>query len=989
MIADVSRLGSQTPLVARRNEMRTLQSAAARARSGRPAVALLSGDAGVGKSRLLSELLSSAGETGDVVVIGRCLETAEAALPYLPFVEAVSQLAELEPNFIDDAGALRALLPQRRQGAAEVRDLGQLELFDALRAALDRFAADRTVVLALEDLHWSDRSSRDLFSFLASRLSTQRLLMVATYRSDDLHRRHPLRPLLAELVRLPTVERLHLDAFDRADARSFVRRLAADSLDETAVGEIAARSEGNAFMAEELVLASSSGAPQDLADVLLSRMERLPTGAQQLMRLAAAIGRRFSHDRLCASATASAAELDDALREAVTHSIVVPDEAGQSYAFRHALLHEAVYSDLLPGERSRLHRQVAQTLADDRHPGAAAQLARHSMESHDFDVALTASVRAAQEAEELAAPAEALAHLERALQLWPQATDPEPDCKADELDLTVRAAKAAGASGEPDRAAAWSRSAIALADRCGDPMRAATVRRRYAEYLLTLDGYEQRAYDAALEAWTLISDSDPSAEKAWAQGTLSRTALALRPPEEAQQLAAQAAATARAVPGEGPQTAACADALVTEAVALGKRRPDPKEVLDRLFEAATLARRVDAHEVELRALFHRAMTLFVAGELAEVLTELDSAAAHAARNGLTWSPYGLETAVLQVVCRFLAGDWDGATAAAEPAGEEVSRTVTTRLSAAELLVAVGRGCFDLADRRLAYLRRHWRIDQQVMSQVGLCGAELEAWRGRARESADYAEEAMARLPQIAPWHPVGISLCTVGVSAYADLAADARRDGDDAAAQQAATAGEALASLAHETVSRLAATSRTLGPEGQAWRQRMQAEVARLHGEDDPALWRAVSQAFEYGEVYRKAHADWRCAAALLAGGDADDRAEAARRLQAAAAVADDLRAEPLRAAVSSVIERARLGGTSDAANHSSTLFTPREAAVLRLVSEGLTNRQIGAQLYISEKTVSVHLSRAMAKLGVGSRAEAVSAAYTQGYLTPATANES
>ncbi|MQA27679.1 MAG: AAA family ATPase, partial [Micromonosporaceae bacterium] len=400
-MADMARLGSGIPLVARRVELRTLHEALRRARAGQSGGLLLSGDAGVGKSRLLTELLTIARDEGAAVVTGRCLDTAEASLPYLPFAEAVRQLAEHDPELIIGHPALRRLLPEhhpRAAAGADDHEMGQLQLFDALHSALGHFAAKQPTVLAIEDLHWADRSSRDLLAFLLSRLSGQRLLVVGTFRSDDLHRRHPLRPLLAELVRLPAVERLHLEPFSPADAHRFVRSLAEQTLPEDVVRDIAERSEGNAFVAEELISASTSDVPHELAQVLLARVERLSPATQHAVRLASVVGRRFSHQVLSAAAEAPAEELEPALREAVAHNVLVAEDSAEAYAFRHALLREAVYTDLLPGERSRLHRQVANALAGDESPGAAAGLAHHSMESHDLAGALAASVRAAREA---------------------------------------------------------------------------------------------------------------------------------------------------------------------------------------------------------------------------------------------------------------------------------------------------------------------------------------------------------------------------------------------------------------------------------------------------------------------------------------------------------------------------------------------------------------------------------------------------------------
>ena len=200
-MTDVARLGVGIELVGRRAELAELTGALARAAGGRPSGVLLAGDAGVGKSRLLAELVEHASGLGHPVLIGRCLDTAESALPYLPFTEIVGRLADTRSELVARHAALRALLPGRHardEQAVEDRRFGQVRVFDAVLSVLDELTADAPALVLLEDLHWADRSSRDLLAFLLSRLSGQHLLLVASYRTDDLHRRHPLRPMLAE-----------------------------------------------------------------------------------------------------------------------------------------------------------------------------------------------------------------------------------------------------------------------------------------------------------------------------------------------------------------------------------------------------------------------------------------------------------------------------------------------------------------------------------------------------------------------------------------------------------------------------------------------------------------------------------------------------------------------------------------------------------------------------------------------------------------------
>lgn len=981
MIMDMPRLGSDLPLFAREGELATLRDALGQARSGRPAAVMVSGDAGVGKSRLLHEFSTNPGD-GVLVVTGHCLDTADSALPYLPFAEAVGSLSRLRPELIDRHPGLRTLLPGQAQSSEG--ELGRLGLFEALHAALAELAAEKPLVLLIEDLHWADRSSRDLLAFLTSRLSFQRILIVGTYRSDALHRSHPLRPLLAELVRLPAVQRLHLEPFNPQVSLHFVRELNS-GLDEETASKIATASEGNAFLAEELASAETHTVTFELAEVLLARTERLPEAAQQVVRLASVIGRVFTYRRLNAAVWSlldetgikHERELDEALRAAISHGIIVQKSA-DLYAFRHALLREALYSDLLPGERSRYHQRIAESLADDRNTGAAAELAHHAYESGDLATALTASVQAADEADDLAAPAEALLHLERALRIYDRVSESERPQDASELRLTMAAAGQAEACGEFKRALSYAGAAVALADKTGDSVQAAAYRRKYAKHLMVLEGYEDEAHRVALEAWELVKDDKPHPTKAWVQAILAR--LNVNQMELGTEWARLAIETADAIEGSGAHTAAKADALVTMGAAKLRQGGALEACLQFADQALALVEGTGWNEVELRARFNTGIWFIENAHVAEALERFDGGMARAKETGYKWSSFGTETAVRQIICNFMLGDWDAAEAAGEMATSVVPGVVMTRLAAAALLVDVARGRFDVADRRLDYLSDRWQLDGQVLALAGQSGIELDRWRGRPEEALATAERTVARIESINGYHMAGVAVCAVGVGAAADLAQRARRDGDEAAAAKAVETGKRLAETCRIFLKIGRPLSGTLGPEGRAWVAQLEAEESRLTGPADPTRWCRVFEAFSYGEPYRRACAQWRAAEALLERGEADDRSEAAALLGEAARTAAEVGAEPLLAEVTALAERARL----DSAGRATTPLTPRELAVLRLVARGLTNRQIGADLYISEKTVSVHLSRAMAKLEASNRAEAVNAAHLRGYLAEA-----
>ena len=443
-IGHVSRW-DDVPMVGRAAELAQLLSHVDRAAGGGASAVLLAGDAGVGKTRLLDELTAGAVARGVRVLTGHCVDLGDVGLPYLPFVDLLRPVA-VDPGLAPDAAANpvlsgllagRPVAPVPRDGgdlgrplpnraAPQPVDDGRLQLFESVAGLICELAAAGPLLIVLEDVHWADRSSRDLLRYLLARLVDDPVVLVASYRSDDLHRRHPLRPLLAELVRLPGVARLELAPLPDPEVGELVRRLAdpEGGVPETTVEDVVARAEGNAFYAEELLAASRRGEvlPPALTDVLLARVEQRSAEAQQVLRIAAVAGRRVRHELVSAVGGLAPDQLDRALAETVHNHLLVVSGDGL-FRFRHALLREAVLTDLLPGERVRLHASIAAHLAATPGAGTAAERAHHARESNDLAGALTSSLEAAEEACRIGAPAEQLQHLEAALALWSAVPD--------------------------------------------------------------------------------------------------------------------------------------------------------------------------------------------------------------------------------------------------------------------------------------------------------------------------------------------------------------------------------------------------------------------------------------------------------------------------------------------------------------------------------------------------------------------------------------
>ncbi|CAL9614152.1 helix-turn-helix transcriptional regulator [Streptomyces sp. enrichment culture] len=972
------------PLVGRDDELARLAGVLEGARRGQARAVLLAGDAGVGKTRLLDEVAVRAAADGMTVVTGHCVDLGDVGLPYLPFTEVLGRLAADE-RFAAVVGARPAVGPLLGGGTGAERDAdGRLRLFEGVAELLAEAAEVAPLLLVLEDLHWADQSSRDLLRFLLGRgvlqrpavgASAPRLAVCASYRADDLHRRHPLRPVLAELVRLPVVERLELRPLPDADVTRLVRALEARPLPDATVRRIVERAEGNAFYAEELVAAAGTpagGVPSGLADVLMIRVEQLSETAQQVLRTAAVAGRRVHHEVLREAVGLPEDELEAALREAVGRQLLVAGEGG-TYSFRHALAREAVYADLLPGERARLHGAFARLLAGRGPRGeTAAERAHHHRESHDPARALAASLEAADHARRLGAPAEELRHLEAALDLWP-GVGPEglPEgTAADPVALTLRASAAAAHAGELHRAVALTRSALADLGRDADLELAARVRYTLAGNLLRVDSLTA-AFAHSSEALAMIPEEPASPTWVWAAATHVMTARQVGETGTALSVGRRALAAAERLGMADAQ----ADLLIS-VVGLEQFSRHTPEGRRRLTRARELAREAGNAAVELRALYNLAMGAYEAGELEACLPSLTEGLDRARRAGLLASPYPLAMRYLRLLVLYATGRWDECVRAAE-ADARVLPPLGGYAVAPALYVALARGDFSVVER--VRPTPDEPFDWMATLVAGILLTDAAALRGDAEEAVRTMRGTLTALTDASGTVPdVTVRLAALALAAVADAAAGRRAAGDEAGARRWAGTADDLVARARSSAAH-SEDGMAQGSEGQAWLARAEAEWRRAVSGPETAPWERAVAAFGYGDVYERERSRLRYAEALLAAGR---REEAAAAIRAVCEAAGRLGAAPLRERAEALAARGGLGGPSGAGGRGGVL-TAREREVLRLLARGRSNRQIGEELFISGKTASVHVSNILAKLGAGGRTEAVAIAYREGLVVP------
>jgi DNA-binding CsgD family transcriptional regulator len=985
----VGRQWGAAAFVGRSFELSVLREAWRSVSSGQPCWVLVGGEAGIGKTRLVTKFAGEVSAEGARVVVGNCPPVAPGLVPFAPVAEVLRELGDpvAEGLARGHAEAITRLL-EVEVPAGRSRTPGEAErarLLGAVRAVLERKCGETTLMVVFEDLQWADASTREVLAFLGSQPPHGRVMFVGIYRDDQRPEGPQVWGLVDRLCRLGG-RRLGLPRLGRTELEMLLDGLIGRRPDHAMVEAVLSRSEGNPFLAEELVAADAlcGTLPEGLRNLLLARMLDLPEAARQVVRLAAVAGVAADHDLLeeaWLAAYGQTTALAGALRRAAAAGVLVGVAGQPRYAFRHALVREAVYDDMLPGDRSRWHRELARCLAGTSQSGRgtgyaarAAWIAHHWLAAGDRVRALAASIDAGQAAEQTSAFGEAGRQYRAASDLWQQlGAGPAGASSWTLSQLFERAALMSYLSGDPERAVAEVSRAIELTDARGERTRVGLMHERRGRYGWSA-GYPHadtlRDFRTAVE---LVPD-EPTPARARVLAAMGQTLMLGHRFGQAIVVTERALAVAR---GAGSPPEIVAHALST----LGVCRAYTGDVAAgiRLAEESVRVAALVPHTEDLHRAYGNLSCVLMLEDLRRAARVALEGAEIANRDGLatTYGNFLLGNAAVSLVA---LGDWAQAEALIDAAvtGPATEPVATGNLLVSSVVLAAWRGDRAAVDRDLAQidaaLARGGHADMR--SRLAVAAAEAATWCRAYAAARDY-----------------------VMVAADADVGTDDLDMRPHVAAVGLRLAAEWPASKPATESERQALIGRMLalvtgpdcrkppGRQGQAFLRTAEAEASRLTGAGDSALWRAAAGAWEAVPApHRIAYSRLRLAEALL--GCRGQRQQAQAELAAAREVAVRLGARALAEEVEQLAIRARLGsapaGTPDPDDRFG--LTRRERDVLGLVCAGCTNRQIAARLFITPKTAGLHVSHILAKLNVTTRGEAAALAHRLGLAAVASA---
>ncbi|MBU2666473.1 AAA family ATPase [Actinoplanes bogorensis] len=928
------------PLVGRADLLTQVLSDLRDAGPGGNSAVFVTGESGVGKSRLLRETARAMRDAGFSVLSGTCLDIGDAS-PLHPVLQALRHSGHSGPAVASDAA----------------------DLLDRVSRELHKVAGERRLLLVLDDLQWADRSTRQLLLYLLAGLGDVRIAVLAAVRAEALQGAHPLRKVLAELRRLRSVRVVDLAPLDRDQTVELVTAIAGGTVEPEDADRVYKRSGGNPFVAEELARDLRDGRVElsdTLREIFLSRVDELPPTAHAVVHAIAAGVEPVEHAVLARVVPVPEAELIEAVRAAVAHRFVASDSDG--YRLRHRLVAEVLAAEVLPAEAAALHRRYAEALEEGEAAPGHARLAHHWQQAGEPARALPSMVAAARSAEELYGFTEAHRYWSSALELTTEAA-PE------RTELLAHAAESAHQCGEHQRALSRLDE---LALRADAPNRCDLHLRR-ARYLAAAGrtAHAEAEYARALDA----PDCSPR-QRASAAAFLAELLLHLGRYADANARAQEALEMAEV-------NGSTAD-LVRASAALGFSaafREDPDAGLAVIRHAVEIAER-SGHPDELGVAYLHLAELLI-GPLNSIEEGVLVARRGAERLASLGAGRTYQTRLLAIAAKglFRVGQWSEADSVLDIA----MRHRPSGADAVELLLSrcqlwVGFGDVDAAHRDLDAVAtllagggaRH------VLPMLTL-RAGLAMWQARHADARAAVQRGLTETRSD--------DLVLIGVLAWHGLRAEAEAHAagqpvDPVALRRLTTAVERMAAGAGNAAAPVRATI-------DAYLDLCAAELSRAEGQHDPTLWARAAQAWDLRrQPYPAAYSRLRQAEAGLQ--RRARRAAATEALREAYATATAMGARPFADEIVSVAQRHRVALADDlptvpmpapgpAETDELGLLTVREREVLAAVAEGLTNREIGEQLFISERTVGVHVGHIFDKLQVRTRVQA-----SRVYLTAA-----
>jgi ATP/maltotriose-dependent transcriptional regulator MalT len=920
---------------------------------------IIGGDAGAGKTTVVeafvADLFGPLADRKAQLIRGQCVPMGEEGLPYAPIVGALRDLENQHgrEQIVEWAGAgrqvLGALLPDVGAAPRGNDDTIRLQLFEAVTMLLERASENGPLVVIMEDIHWADESTRHVLRFLARALAEAPVMIITTYRTDELTRRHPLRPFLAEVGRFPGTVRVEVPSLERAEVAELLTQLMERPPSNVVIDLVYRRSEGIPYFVEELTRSAARGCidmPDTLRDALNVRVLSLSDRAQQTLQLAAVAGNRVDHELLAVAADAPDGDLESQLREAIDASVLTVDETG--YCFRHALLREVIHDDLLPGQHARLHARFAKIL--EEHPelmsaeAAPLEIAHHWNAAHEVNKAFRWALTAAESGS--AAFHEALKLYERALELWDQVDDPE-SVAGPHASLLMRAAYAAEDAGEIDRSLGLVNAALGELDPnndTGERIEALLVKARTTASLMSAGGVEPLR-----EALVLLpEDADPKLRARVLEMLARRTMLSgdVQRGIEFSQQAVEAAALA-------DSDSVTANAWITLGTSLAAAGQEEEGLA--AFERVSHLARSNTRTL-LRFYVNYSDALNHVGRY-------DDAARQAMSGVDVARELGMERSVGAMLAGNAAepllalGEWTRASAMIERALElDPPAHHHAHLRLLQAWLHVWRGQLDEADAVLAEFRP-LISDEQLSPQYNSQAIRTDA------------EHAMAVGDHQRAWSDVKVffdhwelyertqcyPLLAVGAAAARVLD---QREGT-----------EERSALVRNLLDHRAMQVRVRA----FWEPLIIAEL-----DDTAGGWRSAwdQLAAQPAPAHLRPYAGLRLGQHLVA---ERERVEAKEVLATASEGAVALGSTLLADRISALAQRAGFVVALPREGSPVAGLTPRELEVLQLVAAGRSNGEIGTALFISTKTASVHVSNILAKLGVNGRGEAAALAHRVG----------